>query len=145
MSDLSIKKILIAIDDSPVAVKVVLTGIKFCEHLKPEIALLSVVDTNFLMTDDGVTPSEMATMIKNEYIKNHQLLIDELFNRKGVWTFVENGKPYEVILKTAEDWKADLIIIGTHGKTGLTHLLSGSVAEKVIRHSTKPLLVVPAK
>jgi nucleotide-binding universal stress UspA family protein len=58
---------------------------------------------------------------------------------------VERGKTFEVILKVAEEWNADLIVLGTHGRTGLSHLLTGSVAEKVIRHSTLPLYIIPTK
>ncbi|WP_081196028.1 universal stress protein [Niastella koreensis] len=48
------------------------------------------------------------------------------------------------MLKSAEEWEADIIVLGTHGRTGMSHLLTGSVAEKVIRHSTKPL-IIPTK
>ncbi len=43
----------------------------------------------------------------------------------------------------ADQHSVDLIVIGSHGRTGLTRLLIGSVAEKVVRHSTCPVLVVP--
>jgi nucleotide-binding universal stress UspA family protein len=58
---------------------------------------------------------------------------------------VEEGKPYETILKVASEWAADLIIIGTHGRTGLSHLLMGSVAENVVRHSEIPVMIIPSK
>jgi nucleotide-binding universal stress UspA family protein len=81
--------------------------------------------------------------MKNDYKKIHQMLIDKVFKDYKVWTFVEEGKPFEAILKVAEEWAADLIVLGTHGRTGLSHLLMGSVAEKVIRHSGKPLFIIP--
>ncbi len=46
------------------------------------------------------------------------------------------------ILKEAEDWKADLVVMSTHGRKGITRLLMGSVAENVLRHSPTPVLVV---
>lgn len=46
------------------------------------------------------------------------------------------------ILKEAEDWKADLIVMSTHGRRGITRLLMGSVAENVLRHSATPVFVV---
>lgn len=47
-----------------------------------------------------------------------------------------------VILQEAGNWTADLIVIGTHGRRGLAHALLGSVAERVIRAATVPVLVV---
>lgn len=52
------------------------------------------------------------------------------------------GNPGEVICWLAEDRKCDLIVMGTHGRTGLLHLLVGSIAEHVLRHARCPVLVV---
>ncbi len=139
------RKILIAVDDSPIAEKVAITGFQLCQQLNAEIALLSVVDTNFLITDGGVSPNEMAGIIKNDFKKSQQLLIDKVFKNYKVWTFIEEGKPYEIVLKVVDEWAADLIIIGTHGRTGLSHLLMGSVAEHVVRHSKIPVMIIPSK
>lgn len=139
------KKILIAMDDGPTAEKVASNGFQLGKQLNAEIALISVVDTTFLMTDGGVTPKEMAEIIKNDFKKSQKMLIDKVFKEYKVWPFVEEGKPYEIILKVAQEWEADVIVLGTHGRTGLKHLLMGSVAEKVIRHSEKPLVIIPTR
>lgn len=55
------------------------------------------------------------------------------------------GKPAEEILNIANNWEADLIVAGTHGRTGLQHLLTGSVAEYLIRHAKIPVMVIPSK
>jgi nucleotide-binding universal stress UspA family protein len=139
------RKILIAVDDGPSAEKVASIGFQLCQELNAEIALLSVIDTNFLITDGGITPNEMVGIIKNNLKKSQQILIDKVFKNYKVWAFVEEGKPYETILKVASEWAADLIIIGTHGITGLSHLLMGSVAENVVRHSEIPVMIIPSK
>jgi len=54
------------------------------------------------------------------------------------------GKPYEAIIETAKQKDADLIIMGSHGRTGLTRLLMGSVTERVIGHAEAAVLVVKA-
>lgn len=59
-----------------------------------------------------------------------------------VETEVLIGRPAEAIVDMAEKRNADLIIMGTHGRTGLTHLLMGSVAEFVLRHAQCPVLTV---
>jgi len=51
------------------------------------------------------------------------------------------GTPFQTIIDTAKDKEADLIVMGTHGRTGLSHVLMGSVAEKVVRLAPCPVLV----
>ena len=53
-----------------------------------------------------------------------------------------HGTPYEEIVKTSKEVGADLIVIGTHGRTGVSHFLLGSVAEKVVRTGACPVLTV---
>lgn len=55
-------------------------------------------------------------------------------------TLVAEGHPAEEIIKASKDH--DLVVMGTHGRSGLEHLLMGSVTEKVIRHAPIPVLVV---
>jgi nucleotide-binding universal stress UspA family protein len=57
-------------------------------------------------------------------------------------TFVIPGIPYEEIIKKGAEMSADLIIMGTHGRTGLDHVLFGSTAEKVVRKSPIPVMTV---
>lgn len=139
------QKILIAIDDGPTAEKVALKGFQLGQQLGAGIALLNVVDTTFLVTEVGVTANEMAAIIKTDSMRNQQLLIEKVFKDHKVWSFIEEGKANEVILKVAGEWEADLIVLGTHGRTGLSHLLMGSVAEHVVRHAKTPVLIVPVK
>jgi universal stress protein A len=54
------------------------------------------------------------------------------------------GVPYETILETAEAEKVDLIVMATHGRTGLSHLVLGSVAERIVRLAPCPVLTVRA-
>ena len=53
------------------------------------------------------------------------------------------GAPSQTIVDTARDRHADLIVMGTHGRTGLRHMLIGSVAERVVRLAPCPVMVVP--
>ena len=73
----------------------------------------------------------------------------EVANRAGVpveTRFVEaNEDPVaKTILREANAWDADLIAMGTHGRTGVDHFLIGSVAEGVVREATKPVLLIRA-
>ena len=55
---------------------------------------------------------------------------------------VKFGKPFQEICEAVREKNADLIVIGTHGHTGLKHIQLGSVAERVVRHAQCPVLVV---
>ena len=61
---------------------------------------------------------------------------------KNVEKIVVNGVPFVDIVRTAREKNADLIIIGTHGRTGIDHMLFGSTAEKVVRKAPCPVLTV---
>ncbi len=56
--------------------------------------------------------------------------------------FVERGAEYAEVVRRAEVWSATLVVLGSHGRSGLSRLLLGSVAEKIVRHAHCPVLVV---
>jgi nucleotide-binding universal stress UspA family protein len=58
--------------------------------------------------------------------------------------FLEIGSAYEQILRRAEEWQAELIVVGTHGRVGLRRLLLGSVADQVVRAAHCPVLIARA-
>jgi universal stress protein A len=55
------------------------------------------------------------------------------------------GKPAQEILRAADVGSFELVVVGTHGRTGIAHAVLGSIAEHVARHARVPVLVVPAK
>ncbi len=57
-------------------------------------------------------------------------------------THVFPGIPYDEIIKRADEFGAELIVVGTHGRTGLDHVLFGSTAEKVVRKSSVPVMTI---
>lgn len=61
---------------------------------------------------------------------------------KNYETLVVNGAPFLEIIRTAAAKEADMIVVGTHGRTGLDHVLFGSTAEKVVRKASCPVLSV---
>lgn len=58
---------------------------------------------------------------------------------------VARGQPADAIIQFAQERDVDLIVMGTHGRSGLQHVLLGSVAEKVVRHAPCPVLTVRYK
>jgi universal stress protein A len=60
-------------------------------------------------------------------------------------TFLRMGHPAEEIIKAEHDFGIGLVVMATHGRTGVSHLVLGSVAERVVRESVCPVLTVRAK
>lgn len=67
---------------------------------------------------------------------------DNLKDFNNYEKYVLSGIPYEEIVKKAEESSADLIVMGTHGRKGMDHLLFGSTAERVVRGATVPVMTV---
>lgn len=67
---------------------------------------------------------------------------NELKKSLPVEEVIRIGVPFLEIIKTARDKDVDLIVMGTHGRTGLSHVLIGSVAEKVVHHAHCPVLTI---
>lgn len=143
--DKEFKKILIAIDDSDLSVKAVETGFSIAHSLKAAVAIVYVVDQTkeVVNADLGITAeqSEMkllgvAENIMEKYIKRYDG-IDEVFR------FTPLGLPEEEILNVAGQWGAELIVMGTHARTAIGRMLSGSKAEYVVRHAKVPVLLTP--
>ena len=78
--------------------------------------------------------------------KDNVKKVSEAAEKEGVKTtsLVTKGKSYEAIIETSKQKKADLIIVGSHGRTGLDRLLMGSVTERAIGHTESAVLVVKA-
>jgi len=67
---------------------------------------------------------------------------DHLHGKVRYEILARSGGPADVVIKAAEDVDADLIVMATHGRTGITRLFLGSVAEKVVRESKRPVLTI---
>lgn len=139
------KRILIAIDEEPSAEQVAQKGLQLGKQLDAEIAVVSVANTTNLLTDGGVTPDEMADIIRKDTRESQKKILNNVFKDDEVTQFVEEGKPHEVILEVAGEWNADILILGTHSKSGLSQVLLGSTSEKVLKTSEIPVFLVTTK
>ena len=143
---MSYSKILIAVDSSEFSMQAAKKGLELAHQINAKVALLYVVDTSKAIgnIDAGILAEQALIVLKKEV----EQTLDELaamYNGGEILKFMPEGHPTKDILKTAEIWEADLIVMGTHGRTGLLHLLVGSVAEYIVRHSKIPVMVVPSK
>ena len=71
-----------------------------------------------------------------------QFCHESIQNLPKVRYLVSSGDPFEKILAAAENHRIDLIVLATHGRTGIKRLIIGNVAEKVVRHAPCPVLTV---
>jgi len=67
---------------------------------------------------------------------------ERLADFPGYQTAIVTGIPYEEIIRKSQEIGASLIVLGTHGRTGLDHIIFGSTAERVVRGSTCPVLTI---
>jgi len=152
------KKVLIALDYDPTAQKVAETGFSLAKAMGAEVILLHVISdpvyytsrvydpimgfTGYLETSplqlDSVDGLKKASQHYLEKSKHH-------LGDKTIRIMVTEGDFAESILKTAKEINADLIVMGSHSRKWLENILMGSVAEKVLHHTSIPLFIVPTK
>jgi len=117
-------------------------GLLYILHVIPHNSNQSYAES-FITTEDlkkiqKAVEEDIANNYKERYAKNMENGITYEFVTKS-------GREDEEIIKFAKQEKADIIVMGTHGKTGIEHVFFGSVAEKVLRHSPFPVFVIPCK
>lgn len=109
------------------------------------VHLLSVVDTADLglTTPPDIELEEVRSSIRSAAERAVADLADRADERGiGATTAIRVGDPSQEILDAGEAMGADLVVMGTHGRTGLAHVLLGSTAERVVRRATVPVLTV---
>ena len=144
---MAIKHILVPTDFSEYADQALNDAIQLAQQLQAHITLLHIIDTAPLGVVEG------ATMLPPSYWQELETDIEQIMEESlkrlhdvGLQgeTVIVHGVPFQTIVDTAEDKGADVIIMGTHGRTGLPHAIIGSVAEKVVRLAPCPVLVTRA-
>lgn len=147
------KRILVAIDDSACSEKAIGYATDLVREFNSSIALVTVVPPTsaasygadpLLGQQPIIVPevSEVQSSAAQAYLER---VAEQFESAYEVFLFNKVGSIREEILNTANEWTADLIIMGSNGRTGFDHFLSGSVSESVIRKATCPVLVVPGK
>jgi nucleotide-binding universal stress UspA family protein len=128
---MAIQRILIAVDDQPMSLRAAEFGIELGRSLSGETALINV---NSAAVEYARAEQESKTLLAN--------LRDRLSLQPSTKEFVETGMPAPTIVKKAKEWPADIIVIASHGRSGMFRVLLGSVAEEVMRSAPCPVLVV---
>jgi len=142
----SLHKILVATDFSDLSAEAVQYAQSLAETYTAELILIHIIDdapalafhtmelTTDIVIEDTTKNAEehLAQFVKDHDIRSTQQL--RLVTRRG--------NPHEEITRFAREESVGLIVMATHGRTGLAHVLLGSVAEKVVQHSDIPVLTI---
>lgn len=143
---LTMKKILIPIDFSEYSKDALSYAVEFNRSFAAHILLIYVVEPVIYPADFSfgqvALPSMELELRERGQTQLDTLIKNEIPGDMSASGIVRSGKPFVEIIKTAREEAVDLIIIATHGHTGIEHILFGSTAEKVIRKSPCPVLSI---
>ncbi len=140
------KNIMITTDFSELSNNAVKHALMLVKKLKAKLYILHVVEPIEHSYDyqwAGVPPIEVDTK-RSESAQDRLIewcdnqIPDDVASR----IIVKNGKAVSEILKTVEEFEIDLIVMATHGLTGLSHLFFGSTTERIVKKSTVPVLTI---
>lgn len=152
------KKVLIALDYDPTAQKVAESGFTLAKAMGAKVVLVHVISDPVYYSSNLYSPImgfggfmnidfmqlDVVTALKSssqDFLnKTKQYLGDET-----IQTLVEEGDFADSILEAAKDVCADILVIGSHSSRWLDEILVGSVAEKILRHTSIPLYIIPTK
>lgn len=141
------RKILVATDFSPSADAAAELGASLARAMGGSLTLLHVYQLpNFVLPDGTTVLTSSSTLGDIISVVDQKLaaLRDRLADGIPVETRAIEGDPAKGVVGAAREGDYDLVVVGTHGRTGLEHLLLGSIAEKIVRTSPVPVLTVRA-
>ena len=153
---MKVQKILIAIDDSIYSEHAAAYGFELAHIYKAHVGLVNIVepiafppaDTDGIIGMPFVTNIDDAELLKVQSESSENVLQRTIKRFAGdleVSQFSNYGLKADGIVTCSKEFGADMIVLGTHNRTGIDRLLMGSIAADVVRHSDVPVLVVPLR
>lgn len=143
-----LSRILLPTDFSPYSAEATKYACAFAEKFDAELHLLHVLETHLSSTPEFAAGLALPTQVKESKQACEEALAKVLDSAwaqsrksKTVRQLVE-GTPFVEIVRYAKEHNIDLIVLGTHGRSGLAHVLLGSVAERVVRKAACPVLTI---
>jgi len=152
------KKVLIALDYDKSAQKVAAAGYELAKTMKAEVVLLHVISDPVYyssveyspitgLTDSlGVDPLKFEGTDRLKEVSQH--FLDGSKKHLGdetIQTILREGDFADSILAVAKELHADILVMGSHSRKWLENIVMGSVTEKVLRHTSIPLFIIPTK
>jgi nucleotide-binding universal stress UspA family protein len=144
---MAIRRILYPSDFSPASRPAFKRAVELARSLRGQLLIVHVIGPPPLIGEGYITPATVETLLRSQReVAQRQLRALVARARtagvRGSKLLVESGVTHEQIVRVARRKRADMIVMGTHGRTGLTRLLLGSVAARVIATAKCPVLTV---
>ncbi|KTD09119.1 universal stress protein [Legionella gratiana] len=139
------KQIMVAVDGSKTSSLALKEAIQLAKNQNSKLCVVHIIDTLYEGDVDREAFVELIKKQGQEVLKSIKKKLNRVkieFEMKLVELTPSKSQIAEKLVDEATGWSADLIIIGTHGRRGIQHILTGSVAEEIIRISKIPVLLV---
>jgi universal stress protein A len=141
------RKILVPLDFSDDSQRALHYGLALAATVQAQVALLTVIEDSFpypeLFAWDHPDEDFYKSMRERALHHMEELLQGAASPGGSVERLVVRGRPRHEIVAVAKDIGADLIVLARHGSSGIRHAFMGSTAESVLRHASRPVLVLP--
>jgi nucleotide-binding universal stress UspA family protein len=144
------RRILAAVDGSTMSEQALKEAIAIAADMQAELRIIHVVDEAPLII--WATAYARLDEVRESYRQSAQQILDEAVaeaksagldaSSRLLYNDAVGMRVGELLTREARDWPADLIVLGTHGRRGFSHMLLGSVAEAVVRIASTPVLLV---
>jgi universal stress protein A len=141
-----IRSILVPIDFSAHSKNALKYAIPLAEKFRASVHLVYVVEPTVYPADLGfgqvVLPGVEDELREKGADELEQLILREIGGTVKATSSVRTGSPHQEILREAEEQGVDLIVVATHGHSGVEHILFGSTADRIVRHAKCPVLTI---
>ena len=143
-----VKRIVCPVDFSGSSELALVHAVEMAEQTGAELQVITVVQPvtpamfsdGLLLTQPDTLPNQSEELAQKSLKQWREKFCAPVFERTSLYVTV--GTPFAEIVRHARENEADLIVMGSHGRTGIEHLMIGSVAEHVVRKATCSVLVV---
>lgn len=138
------KNIVVATDFSDISDRALATGADLANQLGANLHIIHIVQIHPVnMPESGnLNVEELDALEEKSASDNMEKALKGLSDDLSVSTSLVKGDPATQVNEMVKEKDADLIVMGTHGRTGLSRLIMGSVAESVLKNSTVPVLCI---
>ena len=145
-----IRRILYATDYSKASGRALDEAVNLARQNRAELLVVHVVEPIPYAAGEEFGGAELYLRLEDATKRESQTTMDKLIRRLRrskvkAKSLLLRGSAYDQIVKTAKSKRADMVVIGTHGRTGLSKLFMGSVAAKVVSTATCPVVTVRGK
>jgi len=137
------QRILVAVDGSECAAHALEVASSLATALSAQLGLVHVIDSRLVGSEVGIPAEQQWALLRRDGRNLLDAARAAATGHPHPWEVLREGTPWKEIIEAAREWPADAIVVGTHGRSGLTRLVFGSAAEGVVRHASCPVVVVP--